>query len=218
MRALYILLILILLAAPLYAADQALVLTEIEQIQEKIWYLQRDLAAQKDALEKQKGQLAVMAAQAKEQQAGFSDQLATLTQTVKSQAELAARSESQLTQLQGTLLEFQEKINQKEETNLDVASKVSSLEGSLQALRSELAAQQKSHDQALAELRKQQEETRSQLDTMTQKGKGLNDQVILWGAVAALTIAVLFTLVFALKGRKGKSHYDERRDSSHHEL
>ena len=49
MKTLLSLFVALLCAAPLYA-DQALVLTEIEQIQEKIWYLQRDLATQKNLL------------------------------------------------------------------------------------------------------------------------------------------------------------------------
>ena len=42
MKALQLFFLLLLFAAPLYA-EQALVLSEIERIQEKIWYLQKDL-------------------------------------------------------------------------------------------------------------------------------------------------------------------------------
>ncbi len=56
MKALQICILLLLFAAPLYA-EQALVLTEIERIQEKIWYLQKDLVEQKTSLKEQQKQL-----------------------------------------------------------------------------------------------------------------------------------------------------------------
>ena len=203
MRNLLSLIILLLCATPLYA-EQALVLTEIEQIQEKIWYLQRDLAAQKETLDKQKGQLTIVANQAKEGQAGLSKQLESLSQSIANQADSSTQNEAVLQQIQDSLVELSEKVNQKDSALIEMAGKIGTLEGSLQALRSELAAQQSRHEQALTEVRAQLGDMRTQLEAFKQNDKGPYDQVGLWGAVAGLAVAVLLTIIFALKGNRSK--------------
>jgi len=215
-RYLHLLIVLLLSSTPLYA-EQALVLTEIEQIQEKIWYLQRDLSAQKEALEKQKGQLNIVANQAKDGQAGLSRQLESITQTITTQADSSAQSATTLQQIQDSFVELTEKVNQKDSAFIELAGKIGTLEGSLQALRSELAAQQTRHEQALAEVRAQLGDVRSQLDAFKQDDKGPYDQVGLWGAIGGLAVAVLLTIIFALKGSRSK-RYDHKDGPSRHEL
>jgi len=217
MRYLYLLTILLLSSSPLYA-EQALVLTEIEQIQEKIWYLQRDLASQKDALEKQKGQLTILANQSQAGANDLSGRLATLSQSLTSITEGSTEAEEKLRIISESLVVLTEKVDQKDQTMLEMTGKIGTLEGSLTQLRAELNAQQARHDQALAEIRDQLSQTRSRLDTLTESKKGLDNQTILWAGAAVLAAAILLTAVIAFKGGRRKQADLDNRPPSQHQL
>ena len=66
-----------------------------------------------------------------------------------------------------------------------------------------MTAKQTSTEQELAETRNQLIEIRSQLDTLGQDVGGRIEQIGLWGAGAALIMAIVLTIVIV--GRRGKS-------------
>lgn len=216
LRLLHALLIILFLAAPLYA-EQALVLTEIEQIQEKIWYLQRDFAAQKTTFEKQQAQLSDIATQLEEGQVEIGDKLDTLGQAIAAQEQFASKAEGQLQALNESLFELNDKVIQQDKTVLEMAGKIGALEGSLQALRTEVSSQQSRNELALGEMREQLAASRAQFEAVQQNTKGQMEQVGLWGGAAVLGLAVILTIVFALGSNKRKRGPDQK-EAPRHEL
>ena len=84
MKALQLFFLLLLFAAPLYA-EQALVLSEIERIQEKIWYLQKDLVEQKTSLKEQQKQMELLSNKTEASQTDMNGKFASQIQGVETQ-------------------------------------------------------------------------------------------------------------------------------------
>ena len=231
LKALQILLVIILCTTPLYAA-QALVLTEIEGIQEKIWYLQRDLTAQKSSLEKYQKQLEQLTSRTDKNQLDQNERLTVLIQSTTNQQEETRQTENDLKSLTEALATLGRDVEQQNRTMLDQAGKIDTLEGSLQALRTEFAAQQASTDkaqaetdqaraetnQALAETRQQLVETRSQLDTLSQNAGTRIEQISLWGGGAALFLAIVLTISLAFRKTSAKRTSPDRKHPTKHEM
>jgi chromosome segregation ATPase len=85
------LLLVILFCAPALHAEKVSVLTELEMLQDKVWYLQRDIGANKAALEEQQKQLKGLAADISKERVQLNKRLATLSQSAASQQELSER-------------------------------------------------------------------------------------------------------------------------------
>ena len=224
MKALQILLVIMLCTTPLYA-EQAHVLTEIEGIQEKIWYLQRDLTAQKSSLEKYQKQLELLASRTDKNQLDQNERLTALIQATTNQQSETRETESDLNRLTEALAAVAKEIEQQNHTMLEQAGKIDTLEGSLQALLTEFATQKASTDQvraetekALAETRQQLTETRSQLDTLSQNSGTRFEQISLWGGGAALLLAIVLTISLAFRKPPAKRTPKERKHPPKHEM
>ncbi|MCK4509354.1 MAG: hypothetical protein KAU27_12465 [Desulfuromonadales bacterium] len=217
MKALQILLVILLCTTPLYAG-QALVLTEIEGIQEKIWYLQRDLTAQKSSLEKYQKQLKLLVSKTDKHQLDQNERLTALIQSTTNQKNETRQTESDLNNLTEALTTLSEEVKQQNRTMLEQTGKIDRLEGSLQALRAEFAAQQASSDQAITETNQALAETRSQLDTLNQNTGSRIEQISLWGGGAALLLAIVVTISLVFRRNPAKRTSPERKPPTKHEM
>jgi chromosome segregation ATPase len=204
-------------AMPLYA-DQALVLTEIEQIQEKIWYLQRDLAAQKSAIEKQQEQYTRHSAGTNKRQLDVETQLTAVTQEVARQQEKLQGIEDSLQSLKETVTALDGEVNQQNRAQLQQAEKSGTQEGLLRTMREELAANRRLTEQALAETQKQLAETRTELAALKTNASGQFNQLILWGGGIALGLSILLTIILAFRSGGSRKSADKREFPTKHEL
>jgi chromosome segregation ATPase len=202
---------------PLYA-DQALVLTEIEQIQEKIWYLQRDLAAQKSAIQKQQEQYTRHSAGTNKRQLDVETQLTAVTQEVARQQEKLKGVEDRLQSLQEAITALVGEFNQQNRAQLQQAEKSGTQEGLLRAMREELVANRRLTEQALAETQKQLAETRTELAALKTNESGQFNQLILWGGGIALGLSILLTIILALRSGGSRKSADKREFPTKHEL
>lgn len=226
--ALGLLLVLLTAAAPAMG-EQARVLSEIEQIQEKLWYLQRDLAAQQkslDVLEKRLSdrieawdrQQRAVSEELAGLKAGLAEQRAILTRLDQALADQPMRQEHldrTLDQVGQSLNELAQKVEQQDSVLLKQAETSGAREGALQALRQELAASQARTDRALAEIRERLVETRSQLEEVRQQDGTRREQLALWGAGAALVLALLLTIAFIVRSSRSSSTSSRPRSADH---
>jgi chromosome segregation ATPase len=213
-KALYLLLVILFCSTPLYA-EKVSILTEIEMIQEKLWYLNRDMGASKASLEEQQKQLKLIASGIDKERLELNQRLAALNQTATNQREGRKQRENDLEQLGEALNGLATEAIQQNQALLDQAGKISALEESFNALRDKLTAQQTDTGQALTDLRSQVAEAReqmvetrsqldtlgSQLDTMGQDMGGRVEQIGYWAAGAALFLALTLTIVMTLRKR-----------------
>jgi len=204
-------------ATTLYA-DQALVLTEIEQIQEKIWYLQRDLAAQKSAIEKQQEQSTRHSAGTNKRQLDVETKLTAVTQEVASQQEKLKGVEDTLQGLKEEVMALASKFNQQNSAQLQQAEKSGIQEELIRAMREEFVSHRKLTEQALTETQKQLAETRSELAALKTNESGQFNQLILWGGGIALGLSVLLTIVLAFRSGGTRKSADKREFPTKHEL
>ncbi len=204
--------------APTLYADQALVLTEIEQIQEKVWYLQRDIAAQKAGLDKHQQELDSFVKASEKLQLGVREQLAVNSQIVSSQQNRLQELEESLQNLNEAINALDSEFNLQKTAQLEQAEKSGSQEGLLQALREDIAANRKEAEQALAETNTQLAETRAQLQALQTDKRQSFDQLALYLGGAALALAVLLTVGFAFLNSKSNRRLRERENLPKHEL
>ncbi len=218
MKSILSLFVVLLVTAPPLYAEQALVLTEIEQAQEKIWYLQRDLASQKAALETQQQQLTTLAAELEGQQRNLETRLAAMTQMLAGQEELVTQLTGTLQSLKEAFTALNNEFDQQNAAQLQQAEKSGTQEGLLKALRQEFAEHQSRTDQALAATRQQLADVRSQLDALQKDaGKGV-DQIGLYLGGAALAMTILLTIGLAFLNSKSNRRAHERHNMTRHEL
>jgi chromosome segregation ATPase len=203
LKVLQIFLLLLLFAAPLYA-EQALVLSEIERIQEKIWYLQNDLVEQKTSLKKQQKQLELLDNKTEASQTDLNEQFASQLQAFGTQTERINQALSELAPLAETLASLTDQFVIQNETILEQSGKLSALEGLLQKMQTEFSSVQEKTTKALAETQAQTDETRSKIDALGQDVGGQVEQISMWGMGAALILAVMLT--FIIVSRKDKKH------------
>ena len=205
MKALYLLIIILLCSTSLHA-EQVSILTELEQIQEKLWHLNRETGACKVSLEEQQKQLGTLASDVAGEQLEFNERLNVLSQATTVQQEKSEQMESSLQQLGESLAARAAESKQQNGFLLDQAGMIDDIEESLNALRAELVAQQTDTGQVLADLRTQYAqaraeitETRLQLETLGQNVGGRVEQIGYLGAGAALILAVALIIVVVLR-------------------
>jgi len=204
-------------AVPLYA-DQALVLTEIEQIQEKIWYLQRDLATQKSDIEKQQEQYTRHSAGTSKRQLDVETQLTAVIQEVARQQEQLKGIEDSLQSLKEAVTALDSELNQQNRAQLQQAEESGTQEELIRAMREEFVANRKLTEQALAETQKQLAETRTELAALKTNESGQFNQLILWGGGIALGLSILLTIILAFRSGGSRKSADKREFPTKHEL
>ena len=217
LKTLQILFIILLCATPLFA-DQALLLTEIEQIQEKIWHLQRDIAGQKSSVTEYQKQLKSLAVKADDGHLELDERLTRLAQSISSQQEKTNLIETDLKNLNEALATLTNEVRQQNSAIPDQTKKINFLEESLRTLQGELASQQTSTEQELAETRKQLIETRAQVDKLGQDVGGRIEQIGLWGAGAALILIMVLTIVIVGRKNKMKKQSSDWKQPPRHEM
>ena len=203
MKALQIFFLLLLCAAPLYA-EQALVLSEIERIQEKIWYLQKDLVEQKTSLKKQQKQLEILDNKTEASQTDLNEQFASQLQAVETQAERINQALSELEPIEESLGSLTDQFVIQSNTIVEQSGRISELEGQLQKMQADFSSVQDKTSKALAETQAQADKTRSKIDALGQDVGGQVEQISMWGMGAALILAVMLT--FIIVSRKDKKH------------
>lgn len=217
MKVLQILFIILLCTTSL-CAGQALVLTEIEQIQEKIWHLQRAVAAQKSSTEEQQKQLKLVASKVNDGRVALENQLSALIQSTSNRQDETKRLENELQNLSETLASFSNQAMQRNTLMQEQAEQIETLEGSLKTLRGELSSKQTSLEQELAETRRQLSETRTQVDALGQDVGGRIKQIGVWGAGAALILAMMLALIIVGRKDKSRGRPPERKQPPKHEM
>ena len=209
LKALYILLVILFCSTSLHAENVS-ILAEIEMIQEKIWYLNRDMGRNKTSLEEQQKQLGLLAADTGKERLELNERLTALIQTTTDQQEATGKLENNLAELGVSLSLLVAEARQQNSALQDQAGKISALGGSLSVLQAELLEQQAGSGQAIADLRAQlaearaqMVETRSQLDTIGQDVGGRVEQIGYWAAGAVLILAIVLTIGMALRKSRG---------------
>jgi predicted nucleic acid-binding Zn-ribbon protein len=204
LKALQILIIIMLCTTPLYA-EQALLLTEIEKIQENIWYLKKDLAAQKASIKEQQKQIKSISSKSNDQQLARDESFSTLSASVVIQQEKTNQMATDLTSLSKAVTSLTDHIGTQNSSAKEQTGEIEALLRTLQTLRTEFSQKQAASGQALAETREQLAEIRTQLETLGQEVGGRVEKIGLWGAGAVLLLAVILSVAFALRKKKTKA-------------
>lgn len=232
MRILYFLLVILFCSTSLHA-EQLSILTELELIQEKIWYIQRDMGAQKNSLEELQKQQKLLASGLDKKQLVVNERLTALTQATNRQAEIEKQRESTLKKIGEALTILVNEAKQQKLVLQDQEGKISTLEGSLSTLRDGLLKQQTDAKQALTDLRTQLSEAQSQivkaqgqiveaksqivesraqmvealsqLESAEQEAGGQVEKISYWIGGAVLILAILLTIGLALRKNKTTS-------------
>jgi septal ring factor EnvC (AmiA/AmiB activator) len=210
--------LLVLLCATPVCAAQPLVLTEIEQLQEKIWYLQNDLAAQKLSIEKNQKQLSQLASGNDRKQQEQETLLASLTSQISSQQEKIAQSENTLSTMEQMLARLSDEVGQQRKLLDEQAEKTGNQERSIQALRTEVAKVQAQSETAAAETLGKLEAARIQIEAMGKDAGRSNEKLIWLGAGAALLLAIALTFGVALGNRKHSRRTNDYSPPADHEM
>ena len=203
MKALQLFFLLLLFAAPLYA-EQALVLTEIERIQEKIWYLQKDIVEQKTSLKDQQKQLKFLVKKTEASQTDINEKFASQLQVVEAQTERIKQALAELEPITKSIGSLTDQFILQNNTIVEQSGKISALQGQLQKMQAEFSSVEEKTSKALAETQAQVDETRSRIDALGQDVGGQVEQISMWGMGAALILAVMLT--FIIVSRKDKKH------------
>lgn len=192
------LLVILLCNAPLHA-EQALVMTEIERLQEALWYLQRDIAAQATALKEHKEQLGLLAGKTDRSQTEMSERLAAMVMETADRQQRTLQMETQLQGLREDLAALGDELRRQKELQQELALQSTAQDGLLQALRTEFAAQQSRDAQAFNDIRGQLLENRSRLESFKQGQASDSERLVLWGGGAVLLLTILVTLGLAVR-------------------
>jgi uncharacterized coiled-coil protein SlyX len=203
LKALQLFFLLLLFAAPLYA-EQALVLTEIERIQEKIWYLQKDIVEQKTSLKDQQKQLKFLVKKTEASQTDINEKFASQLQVVEAQTERIKQALAELEPITKSIGSLADQFILQNNTIVEQSGKISALQGQLQKMQAEFSSVEEKTSKALAETQAQVDETRSRIDALGQDVGGQVEQISMWGMGAALILAVMLT--FIIVSRKDKKH------------
>lgn len=209
MKSLCVLLLVSLYAVPL-PAQQVPVLTELEQVQEKLWYLQRDIAALQDALEterKQRAQLAADLQQAEERRVNRFDET---TATLAEQRQTISQVETTVEEMGEALATLTSEMQQQNATFLEQAQRLEILQEALDSLRAEISDEKTVAGEGLTELQTEVAavrghlgENRTRLSQLEQDMKERFERLIYYGGGAALGLVILMAIGFAvLKSRE----------------
>ena len=203
MKALQLFFLLLLFAAPLYA-EQALVLTEIERLQEKIWYLQKDIVEQKTSLKDQQKQLKFLVKKTEASQTDINEKFASQLQVVEAQTERIKQALAELEPITKSIGSLTDQFILQNNTIVEQSGKISALQDQLQKMQAEFSSLQEKSTKALAETQAQADDTRLKIDALGQDVGGQVEQISMWGMGAALILAVMLT--FIIVSRKDKKH------------
>lgn len=217
MKALQILIIIMFCATTLYA-EQALLLTEVEKIQENIWYLQKDLAAQKASLKEQQQQVKSIVAKNNTQLRTLDNNFTALSASLVAQQEKTSQLESQLTALSEAVASLTDHFDSQNSSAKEQTGEIETLRRTLQTLQAEFTQKQTTSEQALAETREQLSETRTQLESLEQEVGGSVEKLGLWGAGTALLLAVIVAITLVLRKKDSKASSNTSRPAPRHEM
>jgi len=209
LKALYVLLLFLLWAVPL-SAQQVPVLTELEQIQEKLWFLQRDVSSLQDASKEDQQQLAQLAAELRQADRQAEKRLTELAEANTAQRQAIGQVEAALDNLAESLTTLTAEVQQQNAALLDQAERIDVLEDSLQGLQSEMATGKTAAGQDLTELKTEVAavrghlgENRTRVGELEQELGNQVERLALYGAGAALGLVILMAIGFAvLKSRE----------------
>ncbi len=205
MKALYLLLAILLCSSPLHA-EKFSIQTELEQMQEKIWYLQRDVGKNKISIEEQQKQFKLLSSGISKEQKNLNESFTALTQGNEVRNEKSRQMEGDLVKLGEALIALTAEVRQQNNLFADQAEKINALEKSIAELRGQRLAQQTGTGQELntfreqlTEIRTKTVDIRSQLDVMG----GQVNQLGYWGAGVAMFISIVLTVVIFLFRNRG---------------
>jgi len=209
LKALYPLLLFLLWAVPL-SAQQVPVLTELEQIQEKLWFLQRDVSTLQDAFKEDQQQLAQLAAELRQGDSRAEKQLTELAEANTAQRQASGQGEAALDKLAESLTTLTAEVQQQNAALLEQAEHIAVLEESLAKLQTEIGAGSTVADEELVELRTEVAavrghlgEIRTRVSELEQELGNQVERLALYGAGAALGLVILMAIGFAvLKSRE----------------
>ncbi|MGK2945009.1 MAG: hypothetical protein ACSLFC_09775 [Desulfuromonadales bacterium] len=215
MKTLYLLIVILFCSMPLHAENVS-ILTELEQLQEKLWYLQRDLKENKASHEKQQKQLDSLVSAIGKESLQFQERLAASSQETANLQEMTRLLENDLVRLGEALIALTEEVRKQNSVYSDQAGRIEALEESMAMLLGERAAQKADTGQELSALRTQLAETRTQMDKARSQVDALELDVVgqikqlgYWGAGVALVFFIALTFVIILC----KNRERPRRDS-----
>ena len=201
MRTLSVLLIILLWATAIHA--EVSVLTELEQIQEKVWYLQRDMTVLQSSVEAQQKALTQAVADNQKQQKNLDVQLTGLNKELTLQREKITQVNGVLEKFGAALKALANRSGQSNSALSDQLGKLDRLQSAVGALQAEMAAQQSGRGQDLGELHTQLTTTRSEMVQMQEEMSNQKKQLLYWGGgVVALCVLVLVVGFAVLKSRE----------------
>ena len=201
MRTLSLLLIILLWSTVIHA--EVSVLTELEQIQEKVWYLQRDMTAVQTAVEAQQKALAQIVADNQKQQKHLDVQLTGLNKELTLQREKITQVNVVLEQFGEALTALASRSGQSNNALSDQLGKLNQLQSALGSLQAEVAAQQSGRGQDLGALHTQLTTMRSEMVQMQEEMTNQKKQLLYWGGgVVVLCVLVLVVGFAVLKSRE----------------
>ena len=222
LRICYVVLAILFCAVSVHA-EKVSVLTELEMLQEKLWYLQRDVGANKASLAEQQKQLKGLSAGLGKERQQLADRLTALDQATAGQQALNTRLEAlskssaeqqeRLNSVENGLVKLGEalaaltaEVKQQGGVFAEQTAQFSAISRRMETLQEELNAQQTGAGQDLGELRSQLDEaraqvlqTRARIDDLEADVGSQIKQLGYWGAGAALVLCILLTFVIALR-------------------
>lgn len=213
-----LLLVILSLTTALLHAAQTPVLTEIEKIQEKLWYLQRDVSAQKAALDQQQAELANLSARTGADDQAVSDRLDSLAQSAAGLQERTDNLDAHLQRLEESLTALVDEINRQNATFQTQTEQSTAWQERLTSLEARSATHRSEAEQALEENHRQLEELRAQLQQSVQSQAHEVNRIVLWGGGAALVIAVLLTIGVLVSGSRNRQKRSRHKNTPGHEL
>jgi chromosome segregation ATPase len=205
LKALFLLLVFVLSSSSLHAESPS-IYTDLEQLQEKIWYLQRDVEQLKISIEDQQKQLNGLDTDIKTELTLLNERFSALHQDTATREEKTGRMESGLDNLGEVLTGLITEVKQQNDIILEQAEKINALEKSMAAIRAERMSQRTDTGQELSAFREQLSEVHSQLDTIEQGMHRQLKQLSYWAAGAALFFSVVLTFVVLLLKNRRSSH------------
>ena len=199
-------------------AEQALILTEIEQVQEKVWYLQRDIASQTSQLQEQKKQIEKLSALVKKVQKESTAGSREEVQRLEKQQEEVLQLKNDLQELKTMVTAIESELKTLGRDISTGSEKTGTQEGLLKSLQDTVATQSTRTEQAFILIRDKLEETRAELESLKATRNEKLNQIVLWGGGVALGLLILLISILIFRGGSSKKSGNERRRSQDYEL
>ncbi len=183
-------------------------LRELEQAQEKIWYLQRDVKKAKIRLEEQQKQLDSLNALVKKEIKHINEEIRSFSEETETQKEKTNQTEIDLKQMGEALHALYAEVKQQNERIADQTETIQGLENSLTML-DEREKQKNGASEELLTIRDQLSSVRSQTAEnqaqLAKLEKNMSDQIKklgYWGTGIALLFAILLTFTMIMVKNK----------------